>query len=210
MSDQAPSYGVLGGVFDPVHYGHLFIAQAVADRLGLARVLLVPAARPPHRAAQPVAGAEQRAHMVRLATEGNDTLMLDASELERPGPSYTVDTVVDMVRAHGSPPVLILGSDAFLEIRSWHRWRELIRLAPLALAARPGADTRAAEELARDIGAHVVCLEDSMGLDISSTALRRRLAAGLSVRYLTPDPVLAHIRQAGLYTADERSAEKTC
>jgi len=133
------SIGILGGTFDPIHFGHLRMAQELAESLGLDEVRFIPAARPPHRA-QPHGAAEARAEMVRLAISGNPRFVLDTREFERDGPSYMVDTLSCLRAEVGddTPLCLLLGADAFLGLPTWHRWRELFQLAHVVVAHRPG------------------------------------------------------------------------
>jgi len=190
--------GVLGGVFDPIHYGHLWAAEAVAEKLDLETVLFVPVGTPPHKPSCGVAGAVHRAEMVRIAIAGNPRFRLHTAEIDRPGPSYSVDTVQELLSA-GRRPLVILGIDAFALIRTWHRWGDLLRLAPVALVGRPGYDMRDALALAAELGATVACVEETPGVAVSSTALRERLVAGGSVRYLVPESVADYIGANRLY-----------
>lgn len=139
--------GILGGTFDPVHYGHLRLAEEAADALGLVRVLLVPAASPNLRA-RPGTEAQQRLEMVRLATAHNSRLAADGRELKRAGTSYTVDTLLELRTELGveRPLWLILGADAFLRLPAWSRWRQLFDLAHIAVATRPGSALNKAVE----------------------------------------------------------------
>ena len=207
--------GILGGTFDPVHHGHLRIAEAVAEALALSCIRLVPAARPPHRE-QPAAAARHRLAMVRLAVAGIDRLCVDDRELRRPGPSYSVETVAQLRAAAGETPlVLIMGADAFARLAAWRRWRALFALTHIAVCARPGSAVRPVDAALRDEYARRVCRDadawrrDAGGmimpvrgprLDISATRIRARLAAGEDVRGLLPDAVLDYIRAQQLYT----------
>src|SRR5512135_3507350 len=131
--------GVFGGTFDPIHFGHLRLAEEMADALGLERVLFIPAGQPPHRGA-PRTAALHRLEMARHAVAGNPRFAVDAREVASPRPSYTVDTL-DTLRAElGADRTLwlLLGADAFLDLASWHEWRRLFSLANIAVAARPG------------------------------------------------------------------------
>ncbi|GIX30957.1 MAG: putative nicotinate-nucleotide adenylyltransferase [Porticoccaceae bacterium] len=208
--------GVFGGTFDPVHIGHLRLAVELLELVPLRRMLLVPAADPPHRE-RPHAAARHRLAMLSLAVAGEPRLAVDRRELDRPGPSYTYDTLASLRAELGpaEPLCLCLGLDAFAELATWHRWRELAELAHLVVAARPGAALPRAGPLASWLGtrrapadalhrrpAGLVHLAAIPLLPVSATELRRRLAAGRSVRYLTPDPVIDYIRAHGLYGAD--------
>jgi nicotinate-nucleotide adenylyltransferase len=215
--------GIFGGTFDPVHYGHLRLAQEIGESLRLAEVRIVPAGTPPHRAA-PQVTAVQRLEMVRLAVAGNPLLSVDDREVRRSGPGYTVDTLTELRRGVGAtrPLCLLLGADAFLELATWHRWHDLFGLAHLVIAHRPGFPpdswlARMPEPLAREYSARLlrqpfgVHLSPSGGivtqaiaaLDISASMIRDSLARGVSPRYLLPDPVLDYIGRNNLYVTQE-------
>ncbi len=206
--------GILGGTFDPVHHGHLRLAEEVSDQLGLDRVLLIPTAVPPHRALPGVAAAD-RLEMTRRAVEGNSRLQVDDRELRRAGPSFTVDTLLELRQEVPASTALclLMGADAFLLLNTWSRWRLLFELAHVVIARRPGApfDTRhLPDELAAEYqkrqksdpgsepaGAVLLC--EITPLDIAATAIRRKLARGESVRYLLPGSVLDYIQDHNLY-----------
>ncbi len=191
--------GIFGGTFDPVHYGHLRIATELAEALGLTELRMLPSAQPPHRDA-PEVSAEQRCEMLALALEGDERLRMDDRELRRPGPSYTVDTLRELRAELGDevPLYLLLGGDAFLSLPDWYHWRELFTLAHIVVAARPGWEATAmSAELAAE--AEKVIFLPLSRLDISASDIRTRLAKGLSIRYLTPDPVRRYIEEQGLY-----------
>jgi len=213
--------GILGGTFDPVHFGHLRLAEEARRGLALAEVRWIPAGQPAHRAA-PKASAIQRVDMVRLAIHGNPGFALDDSEALGAGPSYSVPTLERLRVQIGPrrPMVLLLGSDAFLALSTWHRWRELFGLAHVAVAARPNyrltGDTMEAaladEFHARHAASAAAIAEGPAGrivpfgiaaLDISATALRAEIATGHGARYLLPDPVLDYIAANRLYNHPE-------
>ncbi len=215
--DRAAPIGVLGGTFDPVHHGHLRLAEEAADALALERVLLVPAALPNLRD-RPRTEAAHRLEMVRLAAAGNPRLAVDGRELGRQGTSYTVDTLSEL-RAELGPQralVLILGADAFLRLPAWSRWLQLFDLAHVAVASRPGhaldealagSPLLQAEWSAR-LAEASACAQLPAGaivrvsiplLQISATDLRARMSRGASVRYLLPLPVLDYIAAHHLY-----------
>jgi nicotinate-nucleotide adenylyltransferase len=132
---------IFGGTFDPIHIGHLSVAWEAAELLD-AEVRLMPASVPPHRSS-PTASAEQRVEMLRAALRGQSRLMLDTRELDRSGPSYTIDTLHELRREFGDRPlVLLLGADAFAGLRSWHRWRELFDVTHIGMLNRPGGARR--------------------------------------------------------------------
>ncbi len=197
----APLLGILGGTFDPIHLGHLRLAEEVREALDLGVVHFVPSAVPPHRA-QPALGPETRLALVQAAIADHPGFIADGRELERQGFSYTVDTLQAL---HAEFPdrhlVLILGMDAFNGLTQWHRWQELFDWAHIAVASRPGAEATGEaaallaarriqpDQLARQRAGGIVALEITR-LDISATAIRAALGAGRSVRYLVPDCLL--------------------
>ena len=212
--------GVLGGTFDPIHYGHLRLAEELAERLRLEEVRLVPSGTPPHRSA-PMAAAEHRLEMVRIAASGNSRFKVDERELRRAGPGYTFDTLSELRAETGAsrPLALLLGADAFLEFATWHRWHEIFGLAHVAIAHRPGFPVerwveRMPQPLAREYSARLmqqplaihlsaaggIVVVPFTALDISATAVRDMLRGGASPRYLLPGAVLDYIRANRLYT----------
>ena len=212
--------GILGGTFDPIHYGHLRLAEELGERLRLEEVRLFPSGTPPHRSA-PAVTADHRLAMTRLAAAGNARFAVDDRELRRAGPGYTFDTLKELRADLGDarPLALLLGADAFLEFATWHRWREIFGLAHVAVAHRPGFPVerwaeRMPEPLAREYSARLmqqplaihlspaggVVIVPFTALEISATAIRDMLHAGASPRYLLPDAVLDYIRSHGLYS----------
>ncbi|HEX7971530.1 MAG TPA: nicotinate-nucleotide adenylyltransferase [Thiobacillus sp.] len=212
--------GLLGGTFDPIHYGHLRLAEEMAEAIGLSRVLFIPAGQPPHRGAPHIA-ATHRLEMVRRAIAGNPRFAADAREVTTPRPSYTVDTLTALRAELGfeQPLWLLLGSDAFLGLTSWHEWRRLFDLANIAVAARPGARLMQSDAMPDGLKSEVsqrqvadgsaaapagsVLLRQMTPLDISATAIRDTLARHGSARYLLPDTVLDYINEHQLYTHHE-------
>lgn len=208
-----PSVAMLGGTFDPIHIGHLRSALELRERLRFEQVRLVPCHLPPHRAA-PGASAPQRLAMLELALAGETQLCADARELQRAGPSYTFDTLSELraeLGAHYSLS-LIMGADAFAELESWHRWRELLQLAHIVVMARPNCVLPSSGELAellrtyraepaalqqKTCGAIVVV--ELTPLPIAATDIRAQIGAGRSPRYLIPDAVWRFIREHALY-----------
>ena len=184
--------GLLGGSFDPVHLGHLIAADRAAEALGLDRVLFVPCARQPLKAAGPVAAGAHRLAMLELAVAGHAGFAVDALELGRPGPSYTVDTLRELgARRPGERWVLLLGADAAADLPRWKASAEVARLAEVAALTRPGAP-----EVARGLVRHVVA---TPAIEISASDIRARCLAGKSIRYLVPDAVADYIAKEHLY-----------
>lgn len=199
--------GVLGGTFNPIHFGHLRAAEEVREALGLDRVLFVPAKIPPHKSSSEVARPEVRLEMTRRALAGNPHLQVSEIELRREGLSYSVDTLHELRSSLGPADRLwfIVGSDAFREIHTWHRFPEIFRAADILVMRRPPAEGEITPplELSSQFAASETGFRHESGrevrilpitlLDISSTRIRRALAEGRSIRYLVPDPVLAYL-----------------
>lgn len=181
--------GIFGGTFDPVHVGHLAIAQAALESARLDRVIFVPARRSPLKDRGPLASEADRLAMLEAATKGEPRFAVSRVELERGGPSYTVDTL-EALTAEGELH-LILGSDALAELPRWRSPERIRSLAGILVARRPGAPEP-------DTAAGAVAF-DAPHLDISSRELRARVKRGLSLRYLVPDDVWRHIERRGLY-----------
>jgi nicotinate-nucleotide adenylyltransferase len=183
--------GLLGGTFDPIHLGHLRAAENAREGLALERVAFVTAAVPPHRAL-PACSGRDRFAMVALATAGQPAFVASDAELERPGPSFTVDTLRAWRRERPSDDiVLLVGSDAFAEMRSWREAEAVFGLCRVAVVARPG------EPHPADAGPALRV--EGPGLPVSSSEIRDRVKAGRSVRYLVPDAVADFIEKRGLY-----------
>jgi nicotinate-nucleotide adenylyltransferase len=183
--------GLFGGTFDPIHTAHLSMAEAAREQCGLARVLLVPAANPPHRKQGAHAGFEDRYRMVEIACMGNPSLVPSRLD-EGPGKSYSLLMVERFLsETRETEPYFIIGADAFAEISSWHRWRDLARLVTFAVIGRPGAEY----QVPPDTRVHRV---DGVNLPISSSEIRAELAAAADITDL-PAGVLDYIRQHHLY-----------
>ena len=193
--------GVLGGTFDPIHLGHLIIAEEARDRLDLEEVCFVPARDPWMKAGQPLTSGHDRLSMARLAMEDNPFFRVSTLELERPGPSYTVDTLRELQEDYGPEAQLffILGSDAFVRFDEWKDPEGILGLATLVVVDRPGA-TASAEAIDQQVGnAGSVERVRGVHLEISAKDIRRRVAEGASIRYLVPEPVERYIYARGLY-----------
>lgn len=218
MANIAP-IGILGGTFDPIHNGHLRLALEALEQCRLQQVLFIPNGTPPHRT-PPRASAEARLDMVRIALHGHHEFSADAREVYRTDPCYSVDTLVSLRAELGSeqPLCLLLGSDAFLQLHTWHQWQRLFELAHIVVMQRPGkplgnamlyADAALrAEYQARlapaplrlhELPAGAILALDMPLLDISATDIRRRCAEHKNIRHLMPDGVVHYIQSNQTY-----------
>jgi nicotinate-nucleotide adenylyltransferase len=193
--------GVLGGTFDPVHYAHLRLAERAreAQQLSLDRVLFVPAGRPWRKSDRVVSEGRHRAAMLQLAVGDNALFEVSTLELERAGPSYTVDTLEDLHELHpDSELFLIMGEDALADLANWREPERIMDLATLAVASRGGKDIAAAGQVLPHFLERVVWIEME-ALEISASRIRENVRMGASIRYLVPDAVLEYIREQALY-----------
>lgn len=210
--------GLLGGTFNPIHFGHLRMAQELSSALSLHEIRFIPSANPPHKTA-PKVSAEHRAAMVRLAVSNNPYFSLDTRELVRDGASYTMDTLISLREELGNDTslVLLMGSDAFTKFNTWHRWDEIIGLCHIALVQRPQSANLQSTPLAKVLDtflqnhytengddlsttpAGFVTMQHITPLDISSTMIRACIQNQGSARYLLPDCVIDYITQNKLY-----------
>ncbi len=187
--------GVFGGTFDPLHSGHLIVADDAAAALALDRVLFIPSGTHPFKGSEVEAPAELRRRMIEEATAGYELFELDDRELRRPGPSYTIDTLIELEAEYsGAELFLLVGSDIVEQIRQWHRSEELGRHATIAVMSR--ADVEVAPEPTPEVGYTRV---EVTHVAISSTEIRRRVREGRPFRYLVPDPVFRIIVEHELY-----------
>lgn len=208
--------GILGGTFNPIHYGHLRMAQELADGLDMNEVKFIPSANPPHKESITVS-AEHRAAMVKLAIADNPTFSINELELKRDGASYTIDTLIELRKSLGRETALCLmmGSDAFIKLNTWHRWQELLDYAHIILVQRPGMPppdklpseletllhdhyTEQVSDLSKE-NAGFINMQTIPALEISATQIRETLKHGASVRYLLPKEVIGYIQQQKLY-----------
>jgi nicotinate-nucleotide adenylyltransferase len=216
--------GIFGGTFDPVHIGHLRIAEEAVETLGLDKMLFVPAADPPHKPGGSILPFEHRRRMLELALRDNSRFMLSDVEDRMPGKSYTVKTLRRFIDEwEGSAELLFLvGMDAFLEMDTWWNYRELFQLASIVILRRPGHDeSRVGEFLHRKISARYVwgtgrgCYSDpeflpvyllrNSVLQVSATSIRRLISQGRSVRYLVIPEVLRYIVEKNLYRTNSEA-----
>lgn len=191
--------GLFGGSFDPIHVGHLIIAERTFYAANLDKVIFIPAGLPSFKQDSVVASAHDRLKMCELATLNNPHFEVSAIEVERCGVTYTYDTVCDLQKERDAQFVLIIGSDAFLEIMQWHNAAELISMVEFCVVMRPGDSLEEVDRLADRYNISATFL-DNMHIDISSSAIREYLANKQSVKYLVPDLVLEYIGEKDLYT----------
>jgi nicotinate-nucleotide adenylyltransferase len=195
--------GVLGGTFDPIHLGHLVIAEEVRQKVGLSEVLFVPAGQPWLKGARDISAAEHRLEMVLLATASNPDFSVSTIELERDGPSYSIDTVIDLKAGLGAGVrlYLIVGFDALAELPLWKNPKRLVELCQIIGVGRPGHagfDLRSLESAIPGVSERIVMVDVSQ-IAISGTEIRRRVSRGLSVRDLVPEAVERYIAEHKLY-----------
>jgi len=195
--------GVLGGTFDPIHIGHLILAEEARARLNLAEVLFVPAGQPWLRVDSPISPAEHRVEMVRLAIADKPYFKLSTMEIERVGPSYTVDTIAELKAQLGAEDELffILGWDNLAELPQWNQPSRLITMCRLVAVPRPGyppPDLKALEVLIPGLSQRVM-LMDKPEIDISASVIRSRVAQGLPIHHLVPEPGEKNNKQRKLY-----------
>ncbi len=209
---MAERIALFGGSFDPVHFGHLIVARAIAERLDLDRVILLPSGSPPHKEADALADAEHRAEMVELAIAGEPVFGISDFDRSRSGPSYTIDTVRHFRDRFGPDARLywIIGADSLAELSTWRRVGELVEACEIVTAARPALPRRAPKEAdawgsLRDVLSDAQIVRLKQGelhtplIDISSTEIRNRVTAGRSIRYFVPDAVADYINRHRLY-----------
>jgi len=195
--------GVLGGTFDPIHIGHLILAEEVRARLNLAEILFVPTGQPWLKVDSPISSAEHRVEVVRLAVADKPYFKLSTMEIERAGPTYTVDTIAELKAQLGTEDELffILGWDNLAELPRWRQPSRLITMCRLVAVPRPGyplPDLKALEASIPGLSQRVTLMEKPE-IDISASAIRDRVAQGLSIRHLVPQPVERYIKEHKLY-----------
>jgi nicotinate-nucleotide adenylyltransferase len=224
VSDRSPAsgtsapprpVGILGGTFDPIHLGHLALARVAETALGLAEMMFVPAGLPPHKLGLPISPAEDRLAMVKLALDGEPGFTVSRIEIDRPGPSYTIDTVealLDEAAGAGRPidPTLILSAESFADLPTWHNPARLLGLTRVAVAPRaghPAPTTAWLDDRLPGLADRIVIL-DGPQLEISASDIRTRVAAGRPIDGLVPPAVAAYVKAHHLYS-QPRSEEGT-
>jgi len=196
--------GLLGGTFDPIHLGHLLLAEEARQAVPLDRVLFVPAGQPPHKLKEPHTPVEDRLRMLELALEDNPAFAISRIDLERPGPHYSVDMVRLIQQQTGADAELffLMGMDSLAHILSWHEPARLLQACRLIVADRPGfvPDMEHITAALPAIEERVLFISMPL-IEIAGADLRRRVAAGLSIRYQVPEPVRQYIAERRLYAA---------
>lgn len=219
MTKRKRCIGVFGGTFDPIHYGHLRTALELLKQLDLAQVRFIPCREPPHRP-PPLMSPELRLRMVAAAIQAEPLFAVDSREIERPGYSYSVDTLAELRAEMPATPLgLMLGMDAFLGLAKWREWRRIFELGHVIVARRPGWQaptegvlaelldtlrTHSVEDLHTSLAGHIY-LANVTQLEISSTDLRNSIAAGIDPMYLVPPSVRAIIIETETYAKQERT-----
>lgn len=196
-------FGILGGTFDPIHFGHLVLAEKSREAFQLEKVIVVPAAIPPHKIGEVATEAQHRLKMVELAIQGSPWFEVSTVELDRKGPSYSIDTIRQLKKELSDPETaLIMGFDSLLELHSWKNYQSILEETKIITAFRPGypilTDDQHWPPFLKAYRHQILVLEAPL-LDISSTWLRVELMYGRSIRYLVPDPVIDYINTNGLY-----------
>ncbi|AHM56462.1 nicotinate-nucleotide adenylyltransferase NadD [Peptoclostridium acidaminophilum DSM 3953] len=203
MKTGADRIGIMGGTFDPIHNGHLAMAEAVREAFSLDRVLFIPSGKPPHKRRSEIADKQHRYNMTVLATNSNNAFEVSPVEVEREQLSYTVDTLKILKEEYKDSEIfLVMGADALCDIESWSRVDELLKLCRVVGATRPGIDIdefkREIEKIQRQFNVQILHVHVP-SLDISSTDIRERAKRGSSIKYLIPEEVEKYIYKYKLY-----------
>ncbi len=218
--------GIMGGTFNPVHFGHLRAAEEVAESLLLAKMIFMVAAQPPHKSEEGLVAFGHRYRMLELAVAGNPLFAVSDLEHRRAGKSYSVETLTQLHTHHaeGEELYFVLGLDAFVELPTWKNYRELFALCHFVVVGRPGYSSTSLETMLKSQVSNEYCFDHQVDgfihpsqhnvyyrevtlLDISSSAVRNLLAKGHSVRYLVPEKVGTYVYRQGLYGTSKQSAE---
>jgi nicotinate-nucleotide adenylyltransferase len=201
--DRGLKIGIMGGTFDPIHYGHLFIAEAARHALSLDRLIFVPAGNPPHKRYKAMAAAEHRYAMTALAIKDNPRFEISRAETDKAGASYTSETLETFAGIYADARFfLIMGMDSALEITEWHEHVKILSLSTVVVVARPGYIRDKIEKIDGTVRESLVFLDVGM-IDVSSTEIRDNTREGKSVRYMTPEAVRDYIRERELYSGME-------
>ncbi|WP_010248330.1 nicotinate-nucleotide adenylyltransferase [Acetivibrio cellulolyticus] len=204
MEDNAKKIGISGGTFNPIHYGHLIVAEMVRDRFGLEKVLFIPSGMPPHKNLSNVASAEHRFNMVQQAVKDNPYFVESRIEVERGGYTYTIDTLKNLSEIYGKSARLyyIIGADVLNDLLTWRNYQDVFNICEFIAVLRPGNDSEGFNkqmEYLRDTFSARIHFIDTPLIEISSTEIRNRIKGGRSIKYLVPDTVEAYIKENKLY-----------
>lgn len=197
-------YAIMGGTFDPIHFGHLAAAEAVREKLQCSKVIFIPTGNPPHKTDRILTASKYRYAMTSQAVRSNPYFEVSDIEINRNGYTYTLDTIKQLKRLYGNDIELlfITGADALLEIETWYKVKELLTQCSFVAVTRPGYDKTKLEQKLSELRSKyngVFFIVDVPGLNISSTDIRNRMISGSSIRYLLPEPVAQYIFENGLY-----------
>lgn len=194
---------LIGGTFDPIHYGHLVVAEEVRQKFGIQKVIFIPAARPPHKMGQEISEPHHRVNMTRLATASNRYFEVSTIEIERQGLSYTIDTVQEIKSIYKIETVyFITGADAVLEILNWKEAEKLLNMCTFIAATRPGYNLNNLKETLKSLPGEIFKKTlplEVPALSISSSDIRQRVREGRSIKYLLPEPVEQYIKENKIY-----------
>jgi nicotinate-nucleotide adenylyltransferase len=189
--------GILGGTFDPIHLGHLLLAEQAVEEGKLDQVWFIPAAAPPHKPHHTITAAHHRVEMISLAIQDQPRFALSRIELERQGPSYTFHTVTQLVEKHDNCQFfLLIGADMVKDLRNWYKMKEMLQFVQVIGLERPGVD---AKGIAAEIATQVIWISQGIKTNISATMIRHRITQGKSVRYLIPTLVHQYLKEHRLY-----------
>ena len=207
MRKTATKIGLIGGSFDPVHFGHLLAAQGAAERLGLERVVFIPAKQPPHKMDRHLASFDHRYAMVKTAIRGNPLFEVSDVEMRRGGKSYSIDTIHMLREEYGQDCKMyfIVGADMVRDLPTWKHVHALVKLVSFAIVLRPGFDSlrdleairpRMGDRFVQETKRYIISIPPN---GVSATEIRRRLRTGKPIRYMVPEPVERYIRKHSLY-----------
>jgi len=201
---NAEKIGLLGGTFNPIHCGHLIIAESIRESFGLDKIIFIPSGLPPHKDVSEVSGAEHRINMVKLAIESNTKFEVSSMEADRKGYTYTIDTLTELKAGSDSTKrfIFIIGADNVPELVTWKNYRQVLEMCEFVAAYLPGINMdetkKSVEQLERDCNAKITVAPVPL-IDISSTDIRRRVKEGRSIKYLVPEKVEEYIIRNNLY-----------
>lgn len=189
--------GIFGGTFDPIHFGHLLLAEQAMELIPLDEVWFIPTGEPPHKQGKKITAAEHRYQMVLLATQEHPSFRVSRMELDRQGPSYTIDTIQTLTQMHPNDQFfLLVGADMVKDLPRWYKIKKILQFVHVVGLGRLGIKE---EKIPDDIHERLTWIPDAVETNISSTTIRDRLALGKSIRYMVPEQVRQYIKENGLY-----------